>query len=178
MKYNNGTRAINSAEKKGKIIDCALKLINEKGFDNVSVSEITALAGVSKGAFYIHFNSKEDLIEKQISLYFDDSKLDGDVSTYEKLKYFLIKSIEQIKKSGLKMCQSWFSHSVRGSFYGKSKLVYDKRSVEDMVKDSTLSDEIVSVYYGALNLWCFTDGEINPEKIVMEYLDNIKERLK
>ena len=73
MKYNNDMRTKVSAEKKEKIIACALNLIEEKGYDNVSVSEITKAAGVSKGAFYIHFNSKEDLIEKQISLYFDDS---------------------------------------------------------------------------------------------------------
>ena len=68
----------------------------KKGFDNVSVSEITKEAGVSKGAFYIHFESKEDLIEKQINLFYDDLKLEGDYSKYEKLKHFLYNSLIQI----------------------------------------------------------------------------------
>ena len=59
MRYNNETRLAKSNENKNKIIEVALKLINEKGFDNVSVSEITKEAGVSKGAFYIHFESKD-----------------------------------------------------------------------------------------------------------------------
>ena len=176
MKYNNEMRSKVSAEKKEKIIECALRLIEEKGYDNVSVSEITKAAGVSKGAFYIHFNSKDDLIIKQINLYFDDSKLDGDFTVYEKLKYFLTKSVERIKKNGLKMCQSWFSHSVQGNFYGKSKLSYDLKHVNELVKDENLANEIISVYYGALNLWCFTDGELEPEKIILNYIEKFKEK--
>ena len=70
MKYNNEARLTKSNENKCKIIKAALSLINEKGFDNVSVSEITEAAGVSKGAFYIHFKSKEDLIEQQINFFY------------------------------------------------------------------------------------------------------------
>ena len=174
MRYNNETRLAKSNENKNKIIEVALKLINEKGFDNVSVSEITKEAGVSKGAFYIHFESKEDLIEKQISMYFDDSKLEGIYSKYEKLEHFLIKSIKRIKDSGLKMCQTWFSHAVSGSFHGKSKLTYDLSYIKELY-DEKIAKEVISVYYGALNLWCFTDGAIEPEQIIMSFIQKFKE---
>ena len=174
MRYNNETRLAKSNENKNKIIEVALKLINEKGFDNVSVSEITKEAGVSKGAFYIHFESKEDLIEKQISMYFDDSKLNGDYSNYEKLEHFLIKSIKRIKDNGLKMCQTWFSHSVQGSFHGKSKLTYDLGYIKELYNEE-IAKEVISVYYGALNLWCFTDGATDPELIIMNYIQKFKE---
>ena len=174
MRYNNETRLAKSNENKNKIIEVALKLINEKGFDNVSISEITKEAGVSKGAFYIHFESKEDLIEKQISMYFDDSKLEGNYSKYEKLEHFLIKSIKRIKDGGLKMCQTWFSHAVDGSFHGKSKLTYDLGYIKELY-DEDIAKEIISVYYGALNLWCFTDGVIEPEPIIMNYIQKFKE---
>ena len=174
MKYNNETRLAKSNENKNKIIEVALKLIGEKGFDNVSVSTITKEAGVSKGAFYIHFESKEDLIVKQINLIYDDMKLEGDYSKYEKLKHFLINSLKHIMDSGLKMCQGWFSHSVQGSFYGKSKLAYDLGYVKELY-DVRISNEIIGVYYGALNLWCFTDGEIDPKAIVLNYIEKFKE---
>ena len=175
MKYNNEARLAKSIENRNKIIETALNLINEKGFDNVSISEITKAAGVSKGAFYIHFDSKEDLIDKQISMWFDEAKLDGDYSNYEKLKYFILKSIEQIKTSGLKMCQVWFSHANQGSFHGKSKLAYDRNYFKSVTNSDNLADEIISVYYGALNLWCFSDGAIEPENIVLNYLKKYKE---
>lgn len=44
------------------IIDSALKLFGEKGYAATSVQEITEAAGVTKGAFYHHFESKEDLL--------------------------------------------------------------------------------------------------------------------
>ena len=174
MSYNNETRLNKSNENKCKIIEAALKLINEKGFDKVSVSEITRVAGVSKGAFYIHFKSKEDLIEQQINLFYDDLKLEGNYSKYEKLEHFLSESLKHIKDGGLRMAQGWFSHSVQGSFYGKSKLSYDLGYVKELYDEKT-SEEIISAYYGALNLWCFTDGNIDPLPIVMNYINKFKE---
>ena len=173
MKYNNETRLTKSNENKKRIIDVAIRLINEKGFDNVSVSEITKAAGVSKGAFYIHFESKEDLIEKQINFFYDDLKLDDSYSIYERLENYLLKSIDHIIDSGLKMAQEWFSHSVRGSYYGNLKLSYDKEYIQSLVGQR--ASEVVSVYYGALNLWCFTNGEINPKEIIINYLEKHKE---
>lgn len=174
MRYNNETRLAKSNENKNKIIEVALKLINEKGFNNVSVSEITKTAGVSKGAFYIHFESKEDLIEKQINLFYDDLKLEGNYSKYEKLNHFLSNSLIHIKNGGLKMAQGWFSHSVQGSFYGKSKLSYDLGYVKELYNEK-IANEVISVYYGALNLWCFTDGATEPEPIIMNYIQKFKE---
>ena len=44
------------------LIDSALKLFGEKGYSVTSVQEITEDAGVTKGAFYHHFESKEELL--------------------------------------------------------------------------------------------------------------------
>ncbi len=174
MKYNNNTREEKSKENKKRIIECALKLISEKGFDNVSVSEITNSANVSKGAFYIHFKSKEDLIEQQINIFYNEFILDESKSKYERLSYFINESMKHIKNAGLKMCQEWFSHSVKSSFYGKSKLSYDLKTISEIVGIEK-ANEVISVYYGALNLWCFTDGIYDPFIIVNEYLEKFKE---
>jgi AcrR family transcriptional regulator len=44
------------------LVDSALNLFGEKGYASTSVQEITEAAGVTKGAFYHHFESKEDLL--------------------------------------------------------------------------------------------------------------------
>ncbi|MGL5779234.1 TetR/AcrR family transcriptional regulator [Cetobacterium sp.] len=49
---------------KEKILKTALDLINKKGFASVTVSEICNQAGVAKGTFYVHFESKEDIIKE------------------------------------------------------------------------------------------------------------------
>ncbi len=46
---------------KQKLIDISKELFSEKGFDKVSIDEICAAAGVTKGSFYHHFRSKYDI---------------------------------------------------------------------------------------------------------------------
>jgi TetR/AcrR family transcriptional repressor of nem operon len=44
-----------------KLLDAALTVVRSKGYAAASVEEICAAAGVTKGAFFHHFRSKEDL---------------------------------------------------------------------------------------------------------------------
>jgi AcrR family transcriptional regulator len=44
------------------ILDAALRLFAERGFDGTSVQEIVAAAEVTKGALYHYFDSKDDLL--------------------------------------------------------------------------------------------------------------------
>ena len=50
------------AENRRRILETAARLFRERGFDGVTVSEIMTAAGLTHGAFYGHFTSKEDLI--------------------------------------------------------------------------------------------------------------------
>ena len=55
-------RAVPSCDTKKTLIRTAQKLIAERGYDNVSIDDITAACGMTKGAFYYSFKSKRDLI--------------------------------------------------------------------------------------------------------------------
>jgi AcrR family transcriptional regulator len=50
-----------SEETRTKILDSAVKLFSTRGFSAASVDDICAEAGISKGAFYHHFASKQAL---------------------------------------------------------------------------------------------------------------------
>lgn len=52
-----------------QIFDAALKLLWEKGFNASSVQDITTEAGVPKGSFYNHFESKEALGAEIVEYY-------------------------------------------------------------------------------------------------------------
>ena len=52
---------------KDKIIDEALRLFSVKGYMNTSTTEIITAAGTSKGGFYNHFKSKEELFAAVLS---------------------------------------------------------------------------------------------------------------
>jgi len=44
------------------LIDTALQLILEKGYDAISIQDITDRADLGRGTFYIHFKDKEDVV--------------------------------------------------------------------------------------------------------------------
>src|SRR6516162_7068044 len=50
-----------TAAKHERIVKEASRLFRERGFANVSVSEVMKAAGLTHGAFYAHFRSKEEL---------------------------------------------------------------------------------------------------------------------
>lgn len=48
---------------KRRIFNTAVEIFSKKGYDNASVEEITAIAGVAKGSLYYHFPKKEDIFD-------------------------------------------------------------------------------------------------------------------
>ena len=65
-----------------QILQIAFKLFFKKGFKAVTMSELVQASGLSKGAFYHYFSSKEALyneaIEKSLASYFENFQLDYD----------------------------------------------------------------------------------------------------
>lgn len=52
----------------------AIKLFAKKGFSATSVQEIAKNAGISKGAFYLHFSSKDELLFALFDYYYNQMK--------------------------------------------------------------------------------------------------------
>lgn len=49
-------------DRRNQLLDCAQGLFFTKGFDDTTMADILAAAGVSKGGFYHHFSSKDELL--------------------------------------------------------------------------------------------------------------------
>lgn len=59
-------------EVRGKIVQSARRLFNRHGFDNVSIHQIMAGAGLTHGGFYSYFKSKTDLYAEVLGCFFTD----------------------------------------------------------------------------------------------------------
>ena len=46
---------------RGRIVEAARQLFNRYGFDNVSIDQLMAEVGLTRGGFYSHFTSKEEV---------------------------------------------------------------------------------------------------------------------
>ena len=58
------SRAEKASATKEKLFSTAVGLVKEKGYSNVTVSEICQGAGVAKGTFYVYYASKEDIVRE------------------------------------------------------------------------------------------------------------------
>lgn len=90
------SRNKNSNETAEKILEIATKLFSKKGYNKTSIQDIINELGMSKGAIYYHFKSKDDILrkmlDKQISLGKDealeayDDIYDSNLSVADNLK--------------------------------------------------------------------------------------------
>lgn len=90
--------------KKQLIIDKAIKLFAEKGIEATSIQQITEQCGISKGAFYLSFKSKDELITsiidyfmQQVTADFDRVVRDGQ-DPQQKLYHFYLMSFQLSEK--------------------------------------------------------------------------------
>jgi TetR/AcrR family transcriptional regulator, transcriptional repressor for nem operon len=61
MRKVAGTRAESKRESLDKILDAAARRIREEGLDGAAIVPVMRDAGLTHGAFYSHFSSKDDL---------------------------------------------------------------------------------------------------------------------
>jgi Transcriptional regulator len=130
-------------------MDAFVKLVSEKGFNNLTVSNITRTAKLSRGTFYIYYLDKYDVLEKietylltnmeklmQINIdktisWLDDvdnNKLSAELDTYSPYRSF-IQSFDFLDKNR-------FTLKTLLSKNGDSQFVYKLRHLIDEQIDS------------------------------------------
>lgn len=82
--------------RKKELIKIAYELFITKGYENTSVDEIIAKAGIAKGTYYYHFESKEQMLEEVVNMMIDSGVerakqiLQSDLKIEEKLVYTIL----------------------------------------------------------------------------------------
>ncbi len=89
-------RARRKAERPGEIIEAAFDAFAERGFAATRMEDVAARAGVTKGAIYFYFETKERLFEEMVDHYSRDMLADAGAmlavaqgTCAEKLRAFL-----------------------------------------------------------------------------------------
>lgn len=92
---------MSSVDRRTALIDCAQELFFVAGYDQTTVSDIIRRAGVSKGGFYHHFASKEELLDaivlritEQMVLGAQDVLNDPDLDALTRLNSFFVSSVQ------------------------------------------------------------------------------------
>lgn len=81
-----------SEARKQQILEAALVVFAQHGFNGATMDDIAAQAGLSKGALYWYFKSKDSIIDELVALFFDreieefETLLANDMTASERLR--------------------------------------------------------------------------------------------
>ena len=84
-----------------QIVESAMALFDERGFEHVTISEIAAAADIAPRTFFSYFPSKEDVVFHDFDLVFDtikqriDARPEGE-STMDALRAFISDYLSQV----------------------------------------------------------------------------------
>ena len=162
---------------KQKIFSCAVTLFAQKSFENVTVQDICAAAGVSVGAFYHHFKSKENILDEGYRLFDDESEAawnSGHPSSGKEAVLFLISAqAGSMEKLGQPAALQYFKNQLSSSdkyILDPHRFFYQtiRASVRQMLGEEQLhgdeyriTEDILSSTRGIIYDWCLHDGSYN-----------------
>jgi len=126
LKNAKNVKTLRSMDTSNKILTQAMKIFLEKGYHGTSIDDITQAAGLTKGALYWHFRSKEDLL-KNIVEDFESRFLDG-----------LIQAVKDVRGDIQDKFEKYFRYNAAFSYYNR----------ELCVSFTTLAAELVGAHHG------------------------------
>ncbi|MCT4604561.1 MAG: TetR/AcrR family transcriptional regulator [Marinisporobacter sp.] len=187
---------------KNKVFETATELIKEKGYDNVTVSEICKKAGVAKGTFYVHYKSKEDIIKES---YYSDmgqfvlkeyKKLisqDENIRIKDKIQKFLIAELMFSNHAGYEMtCRAYVTNLAE--CISQDSKHFERRGFTKELKELILegihqkefhtkqTEEDIFLYLesfvrGLMASWCFSNAGFDIVKKGETYTREILKKL-
>lgn len=158
------------------LIESAKKVIDEKGFKEASIQDITEYAGVAKGTFYTYFKTKEEIVEELLKTKFIKYEEDFlNEPLKKKIEYFTKNLMNQIQSCGVEICRQWIVNNLKPAEI--DKIGYDSECIRVILKSSLKNGElkkntpieelvgfIINEIYGMMINWCMTDKKYEPQE--------------
>lgn len=102
-------------ERKLEIAEAALELFREKGYENVSVKDITTKVNVAAGLFHYYFHSKEEVLMECVRLdrqkFIDDINAPGyfpdGMDAVDKINFLMRTTLDSLAKNTQLIKESW-----------------------------------------------------------------------
>lgn len=175
-----------------KLLRCAVKLVTQKSFDELSVEDITSACGVAKGTFYTYFKRKEDVIFEICREPFSNiqKKLSGmkGRSIEEKLTCYFRFFMQEVERYGVNICREWIRGVIDPATAPKNmdsqKWQYDTNMLREILQDAIQNGElkantpvdllvhlIISQMYGMMTCWCMSDTQFEPKEWVKPFCE-------
>ena len=183
---------VGQTDTRDQLIHAALVLFDTNGYPRTSVEDIVAKAKVTKGAFYHHFSSKEEVLEIIHNVYVESQIelctriISEDMNPREKLRELARATITNLNQYRAHV--SVYMQDRRFLTDQRKKNVLEKRSEIDKLFNSIIEDGVRSGYFrtdvspklitfGIIGMyawvinWWKPSGSLSLEQIADQYVD-------
>ncbi len=181
-------------ETKNKIFEVSGRLFKEKGFENVTVDEITREAGIGKGTFFNYFPTKISLLiyfgEQKETLVYNMVKNETirSISTKEKIKNIMVvvaKSNEKDKELTKLLVFEYIKHAGsrtkdEGTSQRFSKILYHllgegvkKGEVRSDIDLKKAAENLSAVYFTSMIEWLRSETDYSFSEDISGRIDMI-----
>ena len=184
LKAPNDRRAIRTE----KLLRNALsELIEEKGFNDISITDLTSRADINRGTFYLHYTDKHDLLNQVENEFMQEIQIQTNNSSYinlldsdsrnEAIIPFLLKLFEYFKEN------AQFIKAILGPngdplFQTKLKNfiesnLFQKNNANPLLTENTMVPKeyfvtyILSALIGVVQHWLEGSMEQSPEDMAL-----------
>ncbi|MEV0675808.1 TetR/AcrR family transcriptional regulator [Actinosynnema sp. NPDC050436] len=175
-----------------RLIGAATRLFADKGFDRVAVQEIVDLAGVTKGAMYHYFGSKDDLLHEIYGslLRVQTERLEliaaGDGAVADRLHAaavdVVVTSVENFDQAKvyfrsadqLAESQRLAMRLERRKYHERFRSLVEEGQDAGVFRDTVPADLTVHYFFGAvhhLGSWYRESGTLSAEEVGRHYAD-------
>ena len=184
-------RQLQAAKTKDKIYDAAVREFNNKGFNKVSIEDITRAANVAKGSFYTHFRSKGDLVlysfhradEAYLRAYEGSEGLDF----LDRMLFFLEAYYSEFQNAGKELTKaivSSYYETPENNYFSRKRIlvqcftkIIDQGKKEKKLDPNIDSGDYVNMFLSTLIgieiLWCYDDSHIDLSSFIHETMGTL-----
>lgn len=163
-----------------QIVESAINLYKKQGYTNITVQDICNEVGITRGAFYYHFKSKDDIFD-DFYLYSNTYALDKIADVFSSTNYLdqfytlFNLYLEQTLEAGPEVFGQIFKHSIdkninilnpteilmRKVYESLLKKAQDSGQILNTSSVSNLIDSVVYITDGISLVWCNKKGHFN-----------------
>nr|EIF88865.1 transcriptional regulator, TetR family protein [Streptomyces tsukubensis NRRL18488] len=182
-----------------KLLSAATRLFAEHGYDKTSVQEIVEAAGVTKGALYHYFGSKEDLLQEVYGrmLRLQQERLDAfarsgapvDVRLRAAAADVVVTTIENLHDATiffrsmhhLSPEKNKQVRAERRRYHERFRALVEEGQSSGVFSAATPADLVVDYYFGSvhhLSTWYRPDGPLTKEQVADHLADLLMRALR
>ena len=193
-------RVLQGIETKKRIIECARKLFRDKGYNDVTVEDIIKEANSSKGGFYTHFKTKEELLFNMVPFVDEtyDAFLKMDIKSENAIdkiasfiKYVFTNIAEEI---GLEFMSAIYASQIKDlkierfliaserTYYHVLQTLIEEGQAKNEVKPELSAEHTITIFTscirGVIYDWCLHKGEFNLAEYGGQVMDMMLKQIK